>query len=32
VLGLYYFIIYLTQGGMSWKDVFSWKEEVVEKT
>jgi len=28
VLGSYYFIRYLVQGGMSWKDVFSWKEEV----
>jgi len=32
VLGLYYFIRYLTQGGMSWKDVFSWKEIVEEES
>ena len=30
ILGLYYFVIYLMQAGMSWRDVFTWKEEVQE--
>jgi len=28
LLGLYYFLRYLAQEGMSWKEVFAWKEEV----
>ncbi|MBT3314845.1 MAG: flippase-like domain-containing protein [Anaerolineae bacterium] len=30
VLGLYYFLKYLGQEGMSWREVFAWKEEVEE--
>ena len=28
VLGLYYFFLYLSKADMSWKEVFSWQEEV----
>ncbi len=31
VLGLYYFFLYLGKEDMSWKEVFSWKEEVEEE-
>ena len=31
VLGLYYFLKYLGQEGMSWREVFAWKEEVEEE-
>ena len=31
VLGLYYFLKYLSQEGMSWKEVFAWKAEVEEE-
>jgi uncharacterized protein (TIRG00374 family) len=31
VLGLYYFFVYLAKADMSWKEVFSWQEEVKEE-
>ena len=31
LLGLFYFIRYLTADGLSWKEVFAWKEEVEEE-
>ena len=31
LLGLYYFFTYLAKEDMSWKEVFSWKEEVEEE-
>ena len=31
LLGLFYFVRYLLEGGLSWKEVFAWKEEVEEE-